>query len=411
MIGFEKFTLANGLRVLVHEDSSTPLAAVNLVYDVGARDEFPDKTGFAHLFEHLMFGGSVNIPRFDEPLQLVGGENNAFTNNDITNYYITLPSHNLETAFWLESDRMLSLAFSEKSLEVQRHVVVEEFKERYLNEPYGDVWLLLRPLTYKVHPYQWATIGKEIAHVQQATLEDVKDFFKRFYCPNNAVLVVSGNVTTDLVKELCAKWFADIPSGPANKRSLPAEPLQTEARSLTVHRDVPFDAIYKAYHSCSRSDPEYYAIDLMSDLMSRGNSSRLYQQMVKNKKLFSEIHAYVTGDRDKGLFIIEGKLIKGVSPQVAETALQEEIDAMQNIDVNPEELTKVKNKIESTLEYSSMSALNKAMRLAFAELLGDADYVNREIELYEAVKPEDIREQAKKILRPENCSTLYYLSN
>jgi zinc protease len=411
MIHYERFTLPNGLRVIVHEDASTPLAAVNILYDVGARDESPERTGFAHLFEHLMFGGSVNIPKYDEPLQRVGGENNAFTNSDITNYYITLPSHNLETAFWLESDRMLSLAFSEKSLEVQRNVVVEEFKERYLNEPYGDVWLLLRPLAYKVHPYQWATIGKDISHIEEARLEDVKAFFKKYYCPNNAIMVVAGNVSPDKVRSLSEKWFGDIPAGPGNRRNLPAEPVQTEARSLTVHRDVPFDAVYKAYHTCSRKDGEYYSVDLLSDVLSRGNSSRLYQSLVKDKKLFSEVHAYLTGDIDKGLFIVEGKLVKGVSMDQAETGLNEELEKLKGGGLTEEELTKVKNKVASTLEYSSMSVLNKAMRLAYAELIDDASMVNRESVLYEKVSRDDVVQEAQRIFTESNCSTLYYMAN
>src|SRR3954465_12587241 len=304
MVKFNRFTLDNGLRVIVHEDSSTPLACINILYNVGARDENPEQTGFAHLFEHLMFGGSINIDSYDEPLQLVGGENNAFTTNDINNYYLTLPSENLETGFWLESDRMLSLAFSDKSLEVQRSVVIEEFKQRYLNQPYGDVWLLLRPMVYKVHPYKWDTIGKEISHIENAKMDDVKNFFKRFYCPNNAIMVVAGNIDLEEVKQLSEKWFGPIPKGPENKRNLPVEPAQTEARSLTVERDVPVDAIYKTYHMCSRYDKEYYAVDLISDILSRGNSSRLHNALIKEKQLFGDIHAYVMGDFDKGLFVV-----------------------------------------------------------------------------------------------------------
>ncbi|MCK6650208.1 MAG: insulinase family protein, partial [Bacteroidia bacterium] len=326
MIDFERFELPNGLKVIVHQDNSTPLACINILYNVGARDEDPEQTGFAHLFEHLMFGGSVNVPNYDEPLQRVGGENNAFTTNDITNYYLTLPAENLETGFWLESDRMLSLAFSEKSLEVQRNVVIEEFKQRYLNQPYGDVWLLLRPMAYKVHPYRWDTIGKEISHIENAKIQDVKNFFQRFYCPNNAIMVVVGNVELDEVKVLAEKYFAPIPKGPDNKRNLPVEPAQQEARSLTVERDVPVDAIYKAYHMCSRYDKEYYAVDLISDVLSRGNSSRLYNVLVKDKQLFSDIHAYVMGDFDKGLFVISGKLVAGVDMKTAEAAITVELN-------------------------------------------------------------------------------------
>ena len=409
MIEFEKFILKNGLKLIVHEDPSTPMACVNILYDVGARDEHPEKTGFAHLFEHLMFGGSVNIPNYDTPLQRVGGENNAFTTNDITNYYLTLPANNLETAFWLESDRMLSLAFSEKSLEVQRGVVIEEFKQRYLNQPYGDVWLLLRPLAYKVHPYRWSTIGKEISHIEQATMQDVKDFFNRFYSPSNAILVVAGNVKANEVLSLAEKWFEPIPSGMKPQRDLPTEPLQSIERTETVYRDVPANAIYKAYHMCSRYDQEYHATDLLSDVLSRGNSSRLYVELVKNKKLFSDISAYVMGDFDKGLFCISGKISEGVDVLVAEKAIQSEIEKIQQLGIPERELTKCKNKIEASLLFSETDIDTKATNLAIAELMGDANRVNTEAEKYQTVTSESVVKIAKEILRKDNCSTLYYL--
>jgi predicted Zn-dependent peptidase len=408
MIKYEKFELENGLKVIVHQDKSTPIACINILYNVGARDEHPDQTGFAHLFEHLMFGGSVNIPNYDEPLQRVGGENNAFTTNDITNYYLTLPSENLETGFWLESDRMLSLAFSDKSLEVQRSVVIEEFKQRYLNQPYGDVWLLMRPMIYKVHPYQWDTIGKEVSHIENAQMQDVKNFFKKFYCPNNAIMVVAGNVEFEEVKALTEKWFAPIPKGPDNKRNLPVEPPQTEARSLVVERDVPAAAIYKAYHMCSRYDKEYYATDLISDILSRGNSSRLHNSLIKEKKMFSDLHAYVMGDFDKGLFIVSGKLSNGVTMAEADKAIDEELDKMKMQLVTVDELQKVKNKMESSHVFGEIEVLNKATNLAVSELLGDANMVNMEVEKYLSVTAEQIREQANTIFRTENCSTLYY---
>ncbi len=410
MIKFEKFVLDNGLRVIVHQDKSSPISCINILYDVGARDEDPEKTGFAHLFEHLMFGGSVNIPNYDEPLQRVGGENNAFTTNDITNYYLTLPTANLETGFWLESDRMLSLAFSEKSLDVQRNVVIEEFKQRYLNQPYGDVWLLLKPLAYKVHPYLWSTIGKEIKHIEDARMEDVRDFFKRYYCPNNAIMVVGGNVELEEVKHLSEKWFGSIPKGPENKRNLPKEPKQMEGRTLTVERDVPLNSIYKAYHMSAKGSKEYYPVDLLSDILSRGNSSRLYNKLLKEKKLFNDINAYVTGDLDEGLFVVSGKLNEGVKMEDAEAAIDEELALVKEQLVTVDELTKVKNKVESTIEFSEMEVLNKAMELAFAELLGNAELVNKEVGKYLAVTAEDIKAEANKIFRKENSSTLYYLS-
>jgi zinc protease len=410
MIKFEKFKLQNGLTVIVHQDNSTPMACLNILYDVGARDEDESKTGFAHLFEHLMFGGSVNIPNYDEPLQLVGGENNAFTTNDITNYYCTVPAENLETAFWLESDRMLSLAFSEKSLEVQRNVVIEEFKQRYLNQPYGDVWLLLRPLAYKVHPYKWATIGKEIKHIEDATMDDVKGFFKKHYHPSNAIMVVAGKVELQQVKDLCEKWFSQIPQGQKPKRNLTPEPAQTETRRLTVERDVPVSSIYKAYHMCSRYDKEYHTIDLISDILSRGNSSRMYKSLIKEKQLFSDINAYVMGDFDKGLFVISGKITEGVRPEDAEKGIQEEIDKIRNELVPEKELQKCKNKVESSLTFSETDVLTKATNLAISELLGDADLINKESENYQKVTVQLIQEQARKILDENNCSTLYYLA-
>jgi predicted Zn-dependent peptidase len=408
MIKFEKFVLANGLKVIVHQDRSTPLVCIDILYNVGARDEDPERTGFAHLFEHLMFGGSVNIPNYDEPLQMVGGENNAFTTNDITNYYLTLPSENIETGFWLESDRMLSLAFSEKSLEVQRAVVIEEFKQRYLNQPYGDVWLLLRPMAFKVHPYKWDTIGKEISHIENAKMEDVKNFFGKFYCPNNAIMVVAGDVKTDEVKKLSEKWFGSIPKGPDNKRNLMPEPKQTEARSLTVEREVPVDAIYKAYHMCSRYDKEYYSVDLLSDILSRGNSSRMHNSLIKEKKLFSDINAYLMGDLDKGLFVISGKLIKGVTMEQADEAINIELEKVRSELVSVDELTKVKNKTEASHEFGEVEVLNKATNLAICELLGDAEMINHEVEKYLAVTAEQIMEQANLVFKKENCSTLYY---
>ena len=393
MIQFEKFKLKNNLTVIVHQDKSTPMACLNIIYDVGARDEDENKTGFAHLFEHLMFGGSINIPNYDEPLQLVGGENNAFTTNDITNYYCTVPAENLETAFWLESDRMLSLAFDKKSLEVQRSVVIEEFKQRYLNQPYGDVWLLLRPLIYKVHPYKWATIGKEIKHIEDATMEDVKAFFKAHYNPSNAVLVVAGDVEVEQVKRLAEKWFEPIDAGVKPKRNLPVEPEQTEYRSLTVERDVPINSIYRAYRMCARTDAEYHTIDLISDILSRGNSSRLYKNLIKDKQLFSDIHAYVMGDFDKGIFVISGKVNDGVSIDAAEAGIDAEIAKLQNELVAVDELQKCKNKVESTVTYSEADVLNKATNLAISELLGDANLINLEIENYQKVTAEQIKEQ------------------
>jgi predicted Zn-dependent peptidase len=408
MIKYDRFKLDNGLTVIVHNDEATPLACVNILYDVGARDEDENKTGFAHLFEHLMFGGSINIPSYDEPLQRVGGENNAFTTNDITNYYLTLPAANLETAMWLESDRMLSLAFSEKSLEVQRSVVIEEFKQRYLNQPYGDVWLLIRPLTYKVHPYRWATIGKEISHIENATMDDVKAFFNKFYSPSNAIMVVSGPVQTEDVKKLAEKWFGPIPSGVKPVRALPAEPRQEEYRSETVYRDVPFDGLYMNFHMCARTDAEYPAMDLISDVLSRGNSARLYNALVKEQEIFSEINAFVMGDHDKGTFVVSGKVKEEFTTEQAEEAVFAELNKLCNEKVGERELQKVKNKVESSLLFSEMGILDKSMNLAFFELMGDANKINTELSEYLAVTPELIQQSAKEVFRRTNCSVLHY---
>jgi predicted Zn-dependent peptidase len=410
MVDFNRFTLANGLRVLVHEDNTTPMAVLNILYDVGSRDEEQDKTGFAHLFEHLMFGGSVNIPSYDEPLQRVGGENNAFTSNDITNYYITLPAVNLETAFWLESDRMLNLAFSAKSLETQRNVVCEEFKQRYLNQPYGDVWLKLRPLAYKTHPYQWATIGQDLKQIEDARMEDVKAFFKKHYNPQNAIMVVGGNVKTADVKALAEKWFEPIPGGEKYHRNLPKEPLQTAARRESVHAEVPLNSIYMAFKMPARLDPEYQAYDLMADVLSQGQSSRLYNSLLKEQQLFSEIHAYITSSIDEGLFVIEGKLVQGVPVGTAEEAIWTELKRMAHQEVSDHELTKVKNKSESIMVFAEMSLLDKAMNLAYYELLGNAEDLNTEIDKYLSVTPQRILQAAKTTFVEEQCSTLYYLT-
>lgn len=408
MTHYEKFELENGLRCLIHEDGSTPLAAVNVMYDVGSKDEDPEHTGFAHLFEHLMFGGSKNIPDYDQEAEKVGGENNAFTSTDVTNYFLTLPARNIETAFWLESDRMKELAFSEKSLEVQRDVVVEEFRQVYLNQPYGKAMLELRPMAFKEHPYRWPTIGRSIEHVQQTGMDDVKDFFHRFYHPANAVLVVGGNVRSSEVKELVEKWFGDIPAGPVNARSLPQEPRQEEARSKTLEEDVPLDAIYRAYPAPGRVEEDFHASDLLSDLLGRGDSARLYESLVKQKELFSDIDAYITGETDHGLLIIEGRLPEGVSLEEADQGLDEELEKVRSEDIPEEEFEKLRRKVETSKTLSDMKVLNKSIELAFGEVLGDPNMVNYELERYKMVTPEMVKGMANRIFRPENRNSVYY---
>jgi predicted Zn-dependent peptidase len=410
MIHYNKFTLKNGLKVIVHEDFTTPMVAMNILYDVGAKDENPNQTGFAHLFEHLMFGGSVNIPEYDEPLQNAGGENNAYTTNDLTNYYIQIPAKNAEIAFWLESDRMLSLAFGEKSLDVQRKVVCEEFKEHYINKPYGDAWKYLRELVYTQHPYQWMTIGKELSHIENAQLQDVKNFFFKHYRPQNAILCVAGNITTEKVKEFSEKWFEPIEAGEKYNRNIADEPEQTSPRKLVLEKEVPVSVIYKAYPMAARREKNYYIADLISDVLSGGNSARLHQRLVKEQKLFSQIDCYHTGSVEKGLLVIEGKISEGITAEQADAAIEKELDLLKSEKIAETELEKVKTKIESMLAFEDLSLLNRANNLAFYELLGDASQMNTEFENYNQVTVDDIFEQANEILNPNKCSTMFYLA-
>jgi zinc protease len=408
MIHYEQFTLDNGLKVFVHEDFSTPMAAVNIVYNVGSRDEDEQRTGFAHLFEHLMFGGSQHIPSYDEPVQKVGGENNAFTSPDITNYYITLPADNVETAFWLESDRMLSLSFDPQVLEVQRKVVIEEFKQRYLNQPYGDLWLKLRPLAYSTHPYRWATIGKDIEHIERATMDEVKAFFFKFYRPNNAVLVVAGAVVAAQVKALAEKWFGSIPAGEPYVRNLTREPVQTASRHMETSAAVPLNALVKTYHVPGRFESEFYEADLISDVLGRSKSSRLYQSLLKNVPLFNSVSASVTASLDPGLLMIRANLNPGVEMKAADEAIERLVEDFVEQGPTDEELDKVKNQSEASLAFSQVELLNRAMNLAFAANAGNAEWVNEDEEKIRSVSRESMMAVARKILKPENCSTLYY---
>lgn len=413
MIQYQRFVLENGLRVLIHEDNSTPLVAVNLLYDVGSRDENPERTGFAHLFEHLMFGGSKNAPDFDDPLQHAGGDNNAFTNNDMTNFYASVPAENLETLLWLESDRMLALNINKRSLNVQRKVVVEEFKETTLNEPYGDVWHHIGNMVYKQHPYRWPVIGLVPQHIEEANLVDVKDFFKAFYVPNNAILTVAGNFSkiedgTEGVKKMVEKWFATIPSGDVPTRNLPQEPPQTAEIRRTVEANVPLDALYMLFRAPSRTHEDYYALDLLTDVLASGASSRFFRKLLKERRLFSEIDCAQTGNLDPGLVIIDGKPTEGVTLEQMEAAVWEELELIKNEPITEEELQKLKNRVESQQAFGDVGALNKAMNLAFYELIDNADLINTEIEHYHRVQVTDIQRVAKDIFRKENASVLYY---
>ena len=410
MINYRKFSLDNGLRVLVHEDKSSPLVAMNILYDVGSRDEEPEMTGLAHLFEHLMFGGSVNIPEYDMPLQMAGGENNAFTNNDITNYYLTIPAGNMETGFWLESDRMMELDFSQKALDTQRKVVIEEFKQRYLNQPYGDAILKLKPLAYKIHPYRWPPIGMDVSHIENADLDQIKKFFFSHYAPNNAIIALTGNISYDSALELSQKWFGPLKSRKIGKRNLPVEPLQNEERKLTLEKDVPSEALYKVWHIGSRKSSDFYTLDLITDLLAGGESGRLHTRLVREKKLFSEINAYITSDIDPGLIIIQGKLMKGIDLTQADEAVQNVISELKGGAHLNEEMEKVKNKFEASTVFSNTSILNKAISLSFYELIGNAELINTEVDEYRNVSEKMVEAATGKYFIPENCSTLYYKS-
>lgn len=411
VINYTRFILPNGLRVLVHEDDSTPMVAVNVLYNVGARDELPEKTGFAHLFEHLMFGGSAHVPDFDDPIQTAGGENNAFTNNDITNFYDILPAENIETALWLESDRMLSLNFDPNVLDVQRKVVVEEFKETCINQPYGDVWHHLADMAYQVHPYRWPTIGKVPKHVEDATMDDVRSFYSRFYNPNNAILVLTGNIKPARARKLVEKWFGDIPPGEIPERTFPVEPPQKRLQQRILHANVPVDALYLAFHCAGRMEPDYYTTDLLSDILSNGPSSRLFRRLLKEQRLVTSIDCYITGSIDPGLFIIEARPTNGYSLQQIEAAIWKELEEIKAQVISDREMEKVKNKMESTLVFSESNILNQALNLALFELLGDPDQINREVELYQSVTAEDIQRVSKTLFSPDNCSALYYKAN
>ncbi|HAE34820.1 MAG TPA: peptidase M16 [Bacteroidetes bacterium] len=408
MINYNKFTLDNGLTVLVNEDFGTQIAAVDVLYKVGARNETADKTGFAHLFEHLMFGGSVNAPDFDTELQLAGGTNNAFTTNDLTNYYDVLPVNNIETALWLESDRMLHLDFSERSLDVQRNVVCEEFKEHYINRPYGDVWHKLREMVYTTHPYRWPTIGLELDHIREAKLSDVESFFYSWYRPNNAILSISGGISTAKALELAEKWFGDIPAGVQPERIIPQEPAQSAARFKKVEADVPVNLVYQVFHMDGRNGSQYYAQNLLSDVLGNGESSRLYQSLKMEQQLFTDISAYVSGSMDTGMFVVSGKLADGVSYEEGNAAITRELKKLQSEGCGDRELQRVKNMVETDLAGSYMNALNKAQGLAMAEMLGNADLVNTEIDMYTAVTATDMDAAASLLFREDQCSTMFY---
>ena len=408
MIPYTKKILPNGLTVVVNRDRASKLAAVNILYKVGARNENPARTGFAHLFEHLMLRGTREVPNFDLPVQMASGDNNAFTTNDYTVLYITLPKDNIETALWLESDRMEGLEITPAKFEAEKKVVIEEFRQRYLNQPYGDQTMLLRALAYKVHPYRWATIGLTIDHIAGATLEEVEAFYRAHYRPSNAVLSISADIEEERMLELAEKWFAPLADHPADAVAVPQEPVQTEARREEVERDVPASTLTVAYHMGGRTDADFYTADLVSDLLSGGDSGRLYTHLVKERQLLSSVNAYVTGDVDPGLFVFTGQLLPGVTPETAEAAFREEIALLQTTPATVYEIEKVKNKFEANTLFGELNVMNKAMNLGFYEMLGDLELINREVDLYRAVTDEQIRSFSSRTFRPENSSTLIY---
>ena len=408
MIPYRRKTLANGLTVLANRDRQSKLAAVNILYKVGVRNETPGRTGFAHLFEHLMFRGTRSVENFDLPVQMASGDNNAFTNNDYTDFYMTLPAANIETALWLESDRIEGLDITPEKLGTEKKVVIEEYRQRYLNQPYGDQTLLLRALAYKTHPYRWAAIGLTPDHIAQATLDDVREFYRTHYHPSNAILSMSADIEEERMLALAEKWFGDLPDRPAAPCPIPQEPPQTEARREEVQRDVPATTVTVVYPMGGRLSPDFYTADLVSDLLSGGDSSRLYTRLVKQRRLLSSVNAYITGDLDPGLFIFTGQLLPQTTPEQAEEAFREEIETLCRIPAEAREMQKVKNKFEANTLFGELNVMNKAMNLGFYEMLGDAELANREVDAYGAVTADSILDFSRRTFRPERSSTLIY---
>lgn len=410
MIKYKEARLSNGLTILVNRDRASKLAAVNILYKVGARNEDEDKTGFAHLFEHLMFRGTHNVPDFDMPVQMACGENNAFTNNDYTDFYITLPKENLSTALWLESDRMRNLNLSHEACETEKMVVIDEFKQRYLNQPYGDETLLLRDLCYKVHPYRWSTIGISPEHIERATLDDVHNFYNLHYRPSRAILSISADIDEDEMIHLATEYFADIEDVGGEIAPIPQEPKQTEARRLEVERDVPATDITIAFHMGDRLSREFFLGDLSSDLLAGGESSRLINHLVKERGIFSAVNAYITGSIDAGLFIIKGRLMSNSSEQEAEEALWNELRELQNGNISDYELEKVKNKFEANMLMGEINVMNKAMNLGFYAMTGRLELINEEAEVFRSITREEVAEFSRTIFTKANSSTLIYRS-
>ncbi len=408
MIKYQHTTLANGLEVVANRDSSSRMAAINILYKVGARNENPHRTGLAHLFEHLMFRGTHLVPDFDTPVQMACGENNAFTNNDYTDFYITLPKDNIETAMWLESDRMTGLNLSAQACEIEKRVVIEEFRQRYLNQPYGDVSMLMREMAYTTHPYRWATIGLKPEHIAEASLEEIHSFYRNFYHPSNAILSVSGDIAPEQVFELAHKWFGAIADTPYTANPIPREPVQTEPRRMEVEREVPATTIVIAFHMGNRLSHDFFLGDLTSDLLAGGDSARLYEHLIKNKQLFTSVNAYISGDVDEGLFTFTAQLLPTTSEQAAEEALWEEIGLLQSGNISDYELEKVKNKFEANTLFGELNVMNKAMNLGYYSMIGDLPLINREVEIYRSITRSEVADFAQRTFRKDNSSTLIY---
>lgn len=408
MIEVRTYTLANGLRLLHHKDATTKMVALNLLYKVGARNENPEKTGFAHLFEHLMFSGSLNSESFDEPLQAAGGESNAWTSNDMTNFYDIVPAHNVETAFWLESDRLLQLSLTEKKFEAQKSVVVEEFKQRCLNTPYGDVGHIIRENAYTVHPYMWPVIGRSTDVIADATLDDAWNFFNNHYSTDNLIMCVSGNIDFERAVELTEKWFGDIKSRSVKQQILPVEPIQTTPRLVRKECDVPKNMILKAYHMCGRADVDYQASDIISDILANGNSARFYRNVLMKSDVFTSLDASVGGSIDPGLFYVRGYLRDGVTYEEGDTAIQKELNDFLREGATEYEITKYVNKLDSKEQFENISYLEKATKLCSYEFSSCASDINTETDKYRSLTVDDISRVAKDILKESNCTTLFY---
>ncbi len=409
MINYRERILSNGLRVVVGRDHSSKLAAVNILYCVGARNENPEQTGFAHLFEHLMFKGTEQFPSFDAIVQSASGENNAFTNSDYTDFYITLPKVSVKLALALEADRMRGLRLTDETLETEKRVVIEEYKQRYLNQPYGDLMMLVRDMCYKTHPYRWATIGLSPDHIASATMEQVRHFYNRFYRPSNAILSICADIDEEEMFEMCEEFFGGVESHDTPLEvSLPVEAQQSEARRVEVERDVPATYIVIAFHIGGRTSDDFFVADVVSDLLAGGDSGRLHQRLVKEQGLMSSVNAYLSGDIDPGLFFFTGQLLPDVEVERAEEAIWEQIELLKTEAASDYEMEKVKNKFEANTLFGEINVMNKAMNMGFYKMTGDLSLINREVDIYREITQPQIQELSSRLFTRERSNTLIY---